>query len=218
MTLSFDGMAGADTYLRTINLDLTSGSSKRNWLLTAETGETSTNARFTADGWLYSHGAKNQVLYLGNSPEGYTTCTLTFPQKGMFILDDLEIWCQPMDNYTSHIETLRAEPLENIETNWRGLTGTVDLSKNKMMCFGIPYETGWSVYVDGEKQELVQANIGLMAVELEAGTHEIELKYWTPGLTIGIVLSCLGLVLLGSVILYHEKHTKNGRPQEDRMR
>lgn len=218
MTLSFDGLAGADTYLRTINLDLTSGSSKRNWLLTAETEETSTNARFTADGWLYSHGAKNQVLYLGNSPEGYTTCTLTFPQKGMFILDDLEIWCQPMDNYTSHIETLRAEPLENIETNWRGLTGTVDLSKNKMMCFGIPYETGWSVYVDGEKQELVQANIGLMAVELEAGTHEIELKYWTPGLTIGIVLSCLGLVLLGSVILYHEKHTKNGRPQEDRMR
>ena len=205
LTLSFEGLAEADTYLRVVNLDLTRGSSTRKWNLTVSTEDTSTYARFSADGYLYSNGAKNQVLYLGNSPDGYTTCTLTFPQKGTFILDDLEIWCQPMDHYADQIEALRAEPLENIEINWRGLTGTVDLSTDKIICFGIPYETGWSVYVDGEKRELMQANIGLMAVELDAGFHEIELKYWMPGLTTGIVLSCVGLVLLVVLVLYRKK-------------
>ena len=208
LTLSFEGLAEADTYLRVVNLDLTRGSSTRKWNLTVSTEDTLTYARFSADGYLYSNGAKNQVLYLGNSPDGYTTCSLTFPQKGTFILDDLEIWCQPMDHYAEQIEALRAEPLENVETNWRGLTGTVDLSKDKMMCFGIPYETGWSVYVDGEKRELMQANIGLMAVELEEGFHKIELRYWTPGLTTGIILSCIGLTALICVIIWQRKKMK----------
>ena len=38
-----------------------------------------------------------------------------------------------------------------------------------------PCEKGQSVYVDSEKRELMQANIGLMAVELEADHH---VKYW----------------------------------------
>jgi len=206
ITLAFDGLPGADTYLRVLNLDLTSGNSARNWNLTVTTDNTSTYARFGADGWLYSNGMKTQLMYLGNSPDGYTTCTLIFPQKGTFLLDDLEIWCQPMDNYAAQIEALRAESLENIEINWRGLTGTVSLSENKIMCFGIPYEKAWSVYVDGEKKDLMQANIGLMALALEAGEHTIELKYWTPGLTVGIIISCLGLVLLIGLILFYRKN------------
>lgn len=214
MTLSFDGIVGTDTYLRVVNLDLTSGRSGRRWSLTATTDETSTYARFVADANLYSHGMKNQVLYLGNSPDGYTICTLTFPQKGTFILDDLEIWCQPMEHYAEQIETLRAEPLKNVEINWRGLAGTVNLSKAKIMCFGIPYETGWSVYVDGEKRELIQANIGLMAVELDAGFHEIELKYWMPGLTIGIVSSCIGLAGVIGLVAYIRKERRKDRAEE----
>ena len=131
---------------------------------------------------------------------------LVFQQMRTFMLDDLEIWCQPMDNYAEQIEALRAEPLENIETNWRGLTGTVDLSKDKIMCFGIPYEAGWSVYVDDEKRELMQANIGLMAVELEAGHHDIELKYWTPGLTAGIIMSLAGVLAVCGIVIFERKN------------
>lgn len=208
MTLSFDGIAGADTYLRVNNLDLTKGTSTRRWYLTVATEKTSTNARFTADGWLYSNGAKDQVLYLGNSPDGYTTCTLTFPQKGTFVLDDLEIWCQPMEHYAEQIESLRAESLENVETNWRGLTGTISVSKDKFLCFSIPYDEGWSAYVDGKKVQLFQVNIGFMGVELPAGDHEIELKYWPPGLTCGIILSSIGLIGLIFLIVWQRKKIK----------
>ena len=47
---------------------------------------------------------------------------------------------------------------------------------------------------------MVQANIGFMGVELPAGDHDIELKYWPPGLTAGIVLSCIGIAGVVAVI------------------
>lgn len=205
MTLAFNGIPGADTYLRVVNLDLTDGQSTRRWNLLVETADSSIDAFFAADGYLYSHGIKTQNLYLGNSDDGYTNCTLTFPSKGSFVLNDLEVWCQPMGDYAIQIEELRAETLENIKTNGRGLSGTIDLSTDKIMCFGIPYEDTWSIYVDGEKRELMQANIGLMAVDLKAGYHYIELKYWIPGLTIGICLSCFGFIAFVFMIIAYKR-------------
>lgn len=198
LTLNFMGTPGADTYLRVVNLNWASGG-KTDWSLTVQTDSTKTRTHFTADGYVYANGAKTQLIYLGNSPEGYTNCTLTFPAKGTFALENLEIWCQPMEQYKEQIEALRAEHLENVQTNWRGLIGTITTSKDKFLCFSIPYDEGWTAYVDGEKTNLVQANIGFMGLELSAGDHNIELKYWMPGLTVGIILSCAGIV--GAIVL-----------------
>lgn len=205
MELAFQGFPNANTYLRIVNLDLTAGSSTRRWTLTASTPSLATVAAFDADGWIYSHGIKTQLLDLGYSEEGCTTCTITFPSKGTFILDDLQIWCQPMDHYGDQVNALREEILENVETNWHGLTGDIAVSKDKILCLSIPYDNGWSAYVDGQKVEVLQANTAFMAVELEAGDHHVELKYWTPGLTSGIILSAVGLVGLASLIVYWRK-------------
>lgn len=214
ITLTYEGVPNSETYLRVKNLNLNNGASGRRWDLKVETDRTLNRAKFTADGSLYSNHMKTQIISLGYSDEKKTTCTLTFPQKGTFILDDLEIWCQPMDNYAEQIRALRAEPLENVETNWRGLTGTISVSKDKFLCFSIPYDKGWTAYVDGEKANLVQANIGFMGVELEAGDHEIELKYWPPGLTAGIVLSCVGLVGAICLFVYMRKSKRKGMAKQ----
>jgi len=203
--LSFQGCPEANTYLRIVNLDLTNGSSSRRWTLTAATPSVKTVAAFDADGWMYTHGIKTQLLDLGYTEEGYTTCTVTFPSKGTFILDGLEIWCQPMESYGEQVNALREEVLENVETNWRGLTGTISVSKDKMLCIAVPYDEGWTAYVDGQKVKLYQANTAFMAVELPAGDHEIELRYWTPGLTVGIALSIFGVIGLGVIIIYWKR-------------
>lgn len=205
MTLSFPGDPNRETYLRIVALDLTAGSSSRRWNLSAETEKTRITASFTADAYLYSNEMKTQILDLGYSEEGYSTCKITFPQKGTFKLKDLQIWCQSMDNYEKHIDALREEVLENVETNWRGLTGDISVSKDKMLCIAIPYDKGWSAYVDGQKVKLYQANTAFMAVELSAGNHEVELRYWTPGLTAGIILSVIGFVSLILLIIYWRK-------------
>lgn len=80
----------------------------------------------------------------------------------------------PMDKHPKQMEALYEEPLEDIEfgTNW--ITGTVDLSRNKILCLSIPYSSGWTAWVGGEKMDILWDNYMFMALPLEAGYHEIE--------------------------------------------
>ena len=142
---------------------------------------------------------------MGQSVSGIKTITIIFPQIGTFKLKDLEVWCQPMDEYSRHIAKLGEEVLENIETDWNSLRGTIDTSKEKLLCVSIPWLEGWKAYVDGEEVELYHANTAFMALELPEGEHNVVLKYWLPGLTLGLVLSALGVVALIGVIYLQRK-------------
>ena len=64
--------------------------------------------------------------------------------------------------------------------------------------------------VDGEPAEIVNANVGFMAVQLPEGTHSVELHYETPNLRTGAILSLVGVVIvIGLVILSKkQKNTK----------
>lgn len=208
LTLEFAGLPQTETYLRVVNLDLTKGASTRKWSLSVATESTSNTASFMADGYVYSNGMKTQLIDLGYTEDGFTTCTLTFPEKGTFKLEDLEIWCQPMDSYGERIDALREEALENVETNWRGVTGTISVSRDKMLCVALPYDSGWSAYVDGERVKLYQANTAFMALELLPGDHTVELTYWTPGLTAGILLSCAGAAGVVILVVWQRKKRK----------
>lgn len=47
-----------------------------------------------------------------------------------------------MEPYAEKIEKLREEPLENIVIGTNRVTGDINLSRNKILCLGIPYSTG----------------------------------------------------------------------------
>lgn len=205
MVITFVGVPKTETYLRIVNLDLTNDLSIRNWELTATTGETSTSAGFAADAFPYSHRQKTQMLNMGYTEKGYNAITITFPSKGTYLLDDIEVWCQPMDSYAEQVLALGEEVLENVETNWRGLTGTISVSTDKFLCFSIPYMDGWKAYIDGEKVKLYQANTAFMGLELPAGNHVIELRYWLPGLRMGMILSGIGVVCLIVIVFFQRK-------------
>ena len=145
---------------------------------------------------------------MGYSEDGYNNITITFPSKGTYCLNNIEIWCQPMNDYFRQIDALKEDVLENIKTNWRGLTGTISLSTDKFLCLAIPYMDGWKAYVDGEEVKLYQANTAFMGVELLAGNHEVELRYWLPGLTVGIILSGIGVICLFALVIYQIKSGK----------
>ena len=135
-------------------------------------------------------------MNLGYSEDGLTTVTIKFPSKDTCSLEGIEIWCQPMEQFKEQVAALGAEALQNIETDWHSMRGDITVSKDKLLCLAIPYADGWTAYVDGEETKLYQANTAFMAVELTAGSHTVELRYWMPGLTVGLIMSGAGLIAL----------------------
>ena len=83
--------------------------------------------------------------------------------------------------------------------------GTVNAKSDCVMTLPMPYDEGWTVFVDGEAVELTEHASHIMMFELPSGEHEIELSYFPLGLKEGIFISVaatLGIImvmLLGKV-------------------
>ena len=72
------------------------------------------------------------------------------------------------------------------------------ISPEKRLLLSIFYDPDMQIYVDGKKVDGKSIQ-GLTGVKLSAGTHTVTMKYRTPGLQAGAVLSILIAGMLGIV-------------------
>jgi uncharacterized membrane protein YfhO len=62
--------------------------------------------------------------------------------------------------------------------------------------------------MDGEKVPLLQADTMFCALAADAGTHEIELRYRTPGLAAGAGISAAALLIAAAELLLDLRRKK----------
>lgn len=160
------------------------------------------------------------LVNMGYDNNSRTSITLTFTRTGSYTFDSLEVSCQPMDRYAEQAAALAEEVMEDVdfhetETDRNAadrVTGTISLSRASCLLLTIPYSTGWTAYVDGVKQELLQANTMYFALYLEAGEHEISLVYHTPGLAAGAAVSGAAITVFFLAAVWRKKRlTGKGR-------
>lgn len=60
---------------------------------------------------------------------------------------------------------------------------------------------GWTARVDGREVPIHRANYAFRAIEVPAGESVIEMSYWPPGMTAGIVVSMLALLASTAIVL-----------------
>ncbi len=102
-------------------------------------------------------------------------------------------------------DTLAAQTFEMTSFSDTRIEGSIEVKEAGRLVFSIPCEEGWSIYVDGQREEPDPFKEALLAVALEEGTHEIVLKYETPGLRAGGIISTASVaiaVLLLAVRFY----------------
>lgn len=210
MTLEFQMPPGVEGYLRLQGMDLSESGLK-----TSDLKVTCNNVSriISATGPTYTWyaGQENYLAHLGYSDEARTICTITFPKKGTYGLEDLQFFALPMDKYPTWIEALRTEPLENIQWATNRVSGTLDISKNKILCMSIPYSRGWTATVDGEKVDILRGNYMFLCVSLEAGHHDVVFTYCSPGLKVGMAAFALSL----GVVLYLVARDKGKRRKNE---
>lgn len=77
------------------------------------------------------------------------------------------------------------------------IAATFDAQQDETLVISQPYEDGWSVTVNGQAAQLEPAYDGLMGVRVSAGENTVELRYLTPGLVPGAVVSIASVTLFG---------------------
>lgn len=88
------------------------------------------------------------------------------------------------------------------------IKGTVNAKENCCLYSSIPYDDGWSVYVDGKKAETFEIGGTLLAIELTPGQHKIEYKYFPVGFLYGIIISAVTVFGLCVFYIYNKSSLK----------
>lgn len=127
----------------------------------------------------------------------------------------LDVALQNNEVFNAGHAKLADEPWELTEFSDTRISGTITALEDGLFYTSIPYEPGWAAYVDGQEVELgatydpkgddVALTDAIIAFPLSAGTHSITLRYRTPGLTEGLVLSAGGLLLFSLLLLLCRK-------------
>ena len=79
------------------------------------------------------------------------------------------------------------------------IKGTVVTTYDGILYTSIPYNKGWSVYVDGTKvteDDILKIGDAMLGINIERGAHIVEFKFEAPGLKLGIIVSVLTIAVL----------------------
>lgn len=109
-------------------------------------------------------------------------------------LDDL--W---YDTYVSDCADRRASACSSFQMTNSGFHAEITLKKDNLVFFSVPYDDGFTAYVNGEETEVIRVDEGLMAVLAPAGENTIDFVYQADGYSLA---SKVSLAALAVFVLY----------------
>lgn len=90
---------------------------------------------------------------------------------------------------------LNRETMELTSFSDTRIAGNIQVSEAGRLIFSIAREEGWTLYLNGNKTQTKAFGGAFLSVYLEPGEYEVELRYETPGIRAGALVSSICLVL-----------------------
>lgn len=91
------------------------------------------------------------------------------------------------------------------------LTGSIEVPEDGMVMLAIPFEKGWSVYLDGMKQEIKRADYGFIAFQTPEGSHEIKVVFEAPLFKTGVIVSMISCIIFISMLVWNIRISRERR-------
>lgn len=111
-------------------------------------------------------------------------------------LEDAYLYYYNDDEFNNLYNELSQNQMAVLENKNNYIKGKVTATKDKPVLFtSIPYEPGWTIYVDGKESKQITLYDTFIGLNLSEGEHTIEFKFYPPGLKVGIICSIISLIL-----------------------
>ena len=139
-------------------------------------------------------------------PEDAKKVTLTVKNpKGSIRIDQIQVYGLEKEPEFSDLAEITVDAPKKDSY----LTGHISASLDGYVMLAVPNEAGWSVELNGEKQELSNGDYGFISFPVKAGEYDMEVIFTAPLLHVGILVSvCSTLVFAGIVVNIRYKKKK----------
>ncbi len=142
--------------------------------------------------------------------DGRGDITLRFNTEGIYSYDSLKVTQQPVEELKAWREALVTDPVQDLKTGTNLIRGTVDIDQEEVVFMSVPYSSGWKAYIDGQEAEIREADTAFLGVKVPAGQHSVELRYRSPWLKEGSIITMVSLVLFIVLQFYSGKKRLKG--------
>ncbi len=144
----------------------------------------------------------SQIYRLGSFEEGEQVNISIQSDCDSWTCLDVNIGYFDLDSFNSQFAKLDLGKV----TATKIADGYVDLSVNgvgadETVITTIPYENGWTLYIDGQETEIKHYQGAFIAFKCPEGAHTAELRFIAPGLKTGAVISGVGIVALAVFVV-----------------
>lgn len=194
------------------NIEWDNSDEVNNYTLTIENGVKYQNVHFEPKKSGEYYYRTHEFFYLGYLKAGQAydfTLEVTEDAAGVAYLYHDDIFQAFFDKASKHT-------MEITDYSDTSLNGSITLPKDGCIYFAIPYEKGWTAYVDGEKVNIGAFNNGTMFITATEGTHEICLDFEPVGFKTGVIVSLvftgIYLLVITSELIQKRRSKKTASP------
>jgi uncharacterized membrane protein YfhO len=108
------------------------------------------------------------------------------------------------ENYRQLVYKMQKNRFKVSSYSSTDITGTIEAQEDGVVFFSIPYDEGWTAYVDDKEVDTIAMEDGFISVPVALGNHEITLKYCPKGFSLGWKISAAGWLLFLFSLLFAE--------------
>lgn len=155
------------------------------------------------------NGMKNKLASIKNPyyhPHTHFTYVTTSNQlkvtlsKGDYIIKNIKMYTLPASALNQTVDPLDVKKSSN------ALEGKINVSKDGYFITRIPYEKGYTMYIDNKKVNIEKVNQAFLGCRITKGYHTIKITFTPPGYTLACIISTIGIILFALFYIYQRKY------------
>ena len=150
------------------------------------------------------NATSNRSILVENNYEIGDKLNITF--GGDYNIDHLYIGYFDFEKFEKAYDKLKDNQLNITYFKENHIKGNVNVTDENVLFLTIPYNENFKILVDGQETSYYKVFDQFIGLDLENGTHDIEIIYEVKGLKLGIIISLISFV---TFIIYLKKLKRN---------
>ncbi len=163
--------------------------------------------KLTCKEWkYYNDNTSFEYVLLPNTKE----LNISFVE-GKYKIGNIEIYSLDFDEIKDINKKVDPFIFDKDKTIGDKIVGSISVSNDSYVVTSIPYDEGFSIYIDNKKVDYYLINNTFIGFNIKKGNHNIEIVYNAPYRNLSLVISGLGVISFISLVVFENKKKKSNK-------
>lgn len=187
--LQFDPVSDAELYVVLSGLQFSGSETVTTCKITISAGDSVVPMTFATPLDNFYTGYTDYAVCLGYFKSPCSEINLAFRVEGTYTFEDFKVVAMKTDALSNLASERQNSGIRQIKYEGGNICFSSDRSLPGIAVATVPYSSGWHALLDGQPVEVLDVDDGFCGVFLAEGSHQVEMRYTTPLLIPGCIIS-----------------------------